>query len=139
VVLVLNTLSAIVSFAKKLEEDSARLYEELADKHSDGMLISFANENRDNKTIVERAYYGVISDQVESSFFEELDGDEYRIDGEKVLDLRGILEVEETIQRFYLDAASRLVSFLPDVSNAFKRIVKRREKRLEKLEMMENG
>lgn len=135
----LNTLSAIVSFAKKLEEDSARLYEELADKHSDGMLISFANENRDNKTIVERAYYGVISDQVESSFFEELDGDEYRIDGEKVLDLRGILEVEETIQRFYLDAASRLVSFLPDVSNAFKRIVKRREKRLEKLEMMANG
>jgi len=139
VVLVLNTASAIISFTKKLEEDSAKLYKELAEKKGREIFLSFAKENRDNETIVERAYYGVISDQVESSFFEELDSDEYEIDTEKVSDLRRIMEIEETIQRFYLDAANRLRSFLPDVSNAFKRIVKRRKKRQEKLEMMANG
>ena len=138
-VLVLNTASAIISFTKKLEEDSAKLYKELAEKKGREIFLSFAKENRDNETIVERAYYGVISDQVESSFFEELDSDEYEIDTEKVSDLRRIMEIEETIQRFYLDAANRLRSFLPDVSNAFKRIVKRRKKRQEKLEMMANG
>ncbi len=139
----LNTASAIISFTKKLEEDSAILYEELAslDKERGEMLLSFAKENRDNKTIVERAYYGVISDQVESSFFGELDSEEYGIDAEKIPpDLSGIMEIEETIQRFYLDAAKRLRSFLPDVSNAFKRIVKRRRKRQERLsEVMGNG
>ena len=133
----LNTASAIVSFTKKLEEDSAKLYRELAEKEKEKekekerreMFLSFAKENRDNETIVERAYYGVISDQVESSFFEALDTEEYGIDTKRSRDLGGIVEIEETIQRFYLDAAERLRSFLPDVSNAFNRISKRRRKR----------
>ena len=143
-VLVLNTASAIISFTKKLEECSARIYEDLAENTDDtkkrDFFLSLASESRKNSAIVEEAYYGVISDQVESSFFEPLNSEEYEIDVKESRDLEGIIEIEDRIQGFYIDAANLLRPFLPDVSNAFKRVTKRRKKRWERLsEAMSDG
>ena len=75
----LNTTSQVISLARKLEEDSAGFYHDLAqrhDKHGETFL-AFAKENRKNVVQIERAYYGVITDALE--------GDRDRRKGERIL------------------------------------------------------
>ncbi|MHC1564672.1 MAG: hypothetical protein ACXQTF_05040, partial [Candidatus Hecatellaceae archaeon] len=69
-VLMLNTASAVVSFVINVEEETAKFYENLAQKYLEGKdaFLSFSKENRKNKVLVERAYYGVITDALEACF-----------------------------------------------------------------------
>ena len=69
------TASAVIDFAVKLEEDSAGYYRRLAEKYDENseIFMLFSKENGKNKTAVQRAYYGVISDALEGCFaFNEL-------------------------------------------------------------------
>jgi rubrerythrin len=141
----LNTASEIIKFAVKLEEDSAKFYEELARRYAEGeeLFRAFAKENRKNKISVERAYYEVVSDALETGFsFEGLDADEYSIEtgpteGRGYAELLRIaLGMEERIRRFYLTAAERSRSLMADVPRVFARVAKRREERKRKLKAL---
>ena len=136
-----NTASEVISFAKKLEEDSAQLYKDLSDryKRDEDVFLSFVEENRKNVVEIERAYYGVISDAIEGCFAFNLDPDKYTLKvqlGESANysdALRAFISMEETIIKFYNDAAEQSRSLLADVPRVFARIARKRESRNAKL------
>jgi len=132
------TASEVISFAVKLEEDSGNFYEELARRWANDRETwnSFSAQNRKNKTAIQRAYYGVISDALEGCFaFAELDTDNYPINTELPLklgytdSLRRALEMENMIIAFYLDAARASRSLLADVPIVFERTARKRNER----------
>ena len=134
----LKTASEVINFAKEVEEKSAEFYEGLAKMYSQygDVFLSFVKENNKNKLWIQRVYQEVVSDALETGFsFEGLDTDNYLIEVNLSKDkdlsevLKKTLEMEEKIQKFYIDAAEKSKSLLADVPRVFERIVKRREKR----------
>jgi hypothetical protein len=76
----LNTSSPAISFAKKLEDDAIKLYEDCIQLYPEReeIFLSFIRENEKNKTSIDRAYYGVISDALEGCFsFEGIDTEDF--------------------------------------------------------------
>lgn len=137
----LNTASATISFAKKLEEDSAKFYEDLSQRYTkDGdVFLSFVKENRKNVVQIERTYYGVITDAIEGCFAFNLNPDEYTFKTELAENtsysdaLDRAVEMEERIIKFYSDAAEQSKSLMADVPRAFRMIAKKRDSRRPKL------
>jgi len=133
----INTASATISFAKKLEEDSAKFYEDLSQRYAKDVdvLLSFAKENRKNIVQVERAYYGVITDAIEGCFAFNIDPDEYTFktelaEGASYSDaLAKAVGMEEKIIKFYSDAAEQSKSLMADVPRAFILVAKKRDNR----------
>jgi len=139
------TASAAISYVGKVEENSAKLYENLAQKHAEDKetFLSLAKENRRNKKSIEYAYYGVISDKLEACYcFDNLDTDNYSIKTELPEGinypnaLKKLVDMEEKIQKFFLDAANQSKSLVPDVSWIFERVSKKRGKRVAKLKLL---
>ncbi len=66
----LHTTSEVISFTKKLENESAKFYEDVCHKYAqdEGIFLSFAKENGKNVLQIERTYYGVITDAIEGCF-----------------------------------------------------------------------
>ncbi len=133
----LNTASEIISLTKKLEEDSAKFYEDLSQgfaKDKD-ILLSFAKENRKNIVQVERAYYGVITDAFEGCFSFKINPDNYALNTEVAKGssyskaLEKAIEIEEKMINFYLTAAEQSKSLMADVPIAFAKIAKKRDAR----------
>lgn len=142
------TASEVISFAVKLEEDSGNFYEELAQRWANEREIwnSFSAQNRKNKTAIQRAYYGVISDALEGCFaFADLDTDNYPINTELPLELgyadslRRAIEMENIITAFYLDAARASKSLLADVPIVFERTARKRNERQLKFKELLNA
>lgn len=138
----LNTASEIINFAVKLEDNSAKFYESLAQRYGEGreIFLLFAQENEKNKTLVKRTYYEVISDALEAGFsFRGLNTDDYLLETGLIEDkgyfdiLRMAIEIEERIQKFYLVTAERSKSLMADIPRAFERIAKKRNERKLKL------
>lgn len=137
----INTASAAISFAKKLEEDCVKFYEDLSQKHPKGrdVFLCFAKENRKNIVQIERAYYGVITDAIEGCFAFKIRPDEYTLKTglvekasySEVLDKA--VEIEEKVIKFYSDAAEQSKSLMADVPRAFTLIARKREGRESKL------
>jgi len=143
----LNTVSAVISFAKKLEEDSAKFYEDLAKRYTEGReaFLSFVKENRGNVVYVERTYYGVITDALEGCFSFSISPDSYKFTTELAEDisysdaLGKAIEIEDKIRKFYLDAAEQSRSLMADVPRAFERVAKKRKNRRTKLKSLITG
>lgn len=139
----LNTASEVVSFARKLEEESAQFYEQLAkqDKEAEEIWLSFAIENKRNIAQIERAYYGVISDAIEGCFAFNINADEYRVNIELPKNpsdaFKRAIELEQRLTRFYQTAAEQSKSLMADVPRAFQAIAQKRENRLSALAMKE--
>jgi hypothetical protein len=142
--MILHTASEGITFAKKLEDDSAKFYEELArlyTKGADGFL-TFAKENKKNITQVERAYYGVITDAIEGCFAFNIDQDEYTLDTTipEGADYASLIDrsikLEEKIIKFYTDAAEQSRSLMAYVPRAFSLIARKRAERISKLKDM---
>lgn len=138
----LNTASAAISFSQKLEDDSATFYESLVGKHPEGneAFTSFIRDNGKNKALVQRAYYGVISDALEGCFaFEDIDTDDFVIQtglDEDVSYTRALemaIGMEERIGTFYTAAAEASASLMADVPRAFQKIAKKRDERIDRL------
>jgi len=140
----LNTASEVISFAKRLEESGAKLYEDLAERYTKDSetLLSFSRENNKNVVQIERVYYGVITDALEGGFAFKINPDEYmletRLDEKaKYSDaLNQAVEMEEKIIRFYSDAAEQSQSLLADVPRAFKMVARKRDDRKLKLVLL---
>ena len=133
----LNTASAVISFAKELEENSIKYYEKLIQKFpkDSETFLSFIKENKKNIVLVKRVYYEVITDAIEGCFsFEGLDTDNYIFNQKVSADasysnvLESAIKMEEKIQKFYLGSAEMSKSLLADIPRLFERIAKKKEK-----------
>jgi len=141
----LQTASQVINFAVELEDKSAKLYEDLAEKFKQykEVFLSFVKENKKNKLLVQRVYNEVVSDALETGFsFEDLGVDDYLIEINLAEDvslpdvLKKALDIEAKIERFYLNAAKKSKSFLADVPRVFEKIGKKRDERKEKLKSL---
>jgi hypothetical protein len=145
--MILHTASEGVSFARRLENDSAAFYEEMGKQYTQGAgsFLAFAAENRKNITQVERAYYGVITDALEGCFAFNIEEDDYALKtasttGAAYQDvLRQAVEMEKTISAFYVEAAAQSKSLMADVPRAFTLVARKREKRLAELDSLLKG
>jgi len=137
----INTASAAISFAKKLEEDSAKFYEYLSRRYSKGadVFLTFAKENRKNIIQIDRAYYGVITDAIEGCFAFKINPDEYTFKTDLAKNasyydaLHTAAEIEEKMIKFYSDAAEQSKALMADIPRVFTLIARKREGRKSKL------
>ena len=141
--MLLNTASAVISFITKLEEETSKFYERLSQKYSEGKeaFLSFSKENLKNKIMVERTYYGVITDALEAcfSFKEGIDSDAYIIktelsqNADYIKVLKTAIKMEETIQKLYTESATLSKDLMADVPRVFKIMATKRNDRISKL------
>ena len=137
----LHTASEIISLARKLENESAKFYEGLSRRYpkDEDVLLSFVKENGKNVAQIERAYYGVISDALESCFAFSINPDDYAFKTELTEEasysaaLDKAIDLEEKIGEFYTVAAEQSKSLMADVPRAFMMVVKKRGNRVAKL------
>ncbi len=139
--MILHTASEGITLARKLENDSAKFYEDLAQRYTKDAetLLSFARDNKRYVAQIERAYYGVITDAIEGGYAFNMDSDDYALrttipnDADRASLLRQALENEDKVVKFYSDAARQSESLLADVTRAFKMVAERRAARRPKL------
>ena len=141
----LFTTSAAISFAKELEDKSMDFYANLAEQYPElnEIALSFISENKKNKTIIDRAYYSVISDALEGCFsFEGIDTEDFVVGAELAGDsssadaLNRAIGIEEKIMAFYAMAAEKSRSLMADVPRAFEKTAKNRAERIQKLKSL---
>ena len=141
----LQTASSCISFAKGLEEQSAKFYQGLSQRYAEGedIFLSFAMKNKKNGVQIERVYYEVITDAIEGCFAFEIDSGEYEIDtsledkASYADALAKAIEIEEKMKRFYEDAAEQAESLMADVPRVFVRIATKRGERIAGLKTLQ--
>ncbi len=142
--MVINTCSGAMSFAKELENESAKFYQNMSQRFvkDKEVFLSFAKENGENITQIERAYYGVITDAIEGCFAFHINPEEYALKTELPERasyseaLARAIEIEEKIIKFYSDAAEQSKLLMADIPRAFKMVVKKRSNRYSTLKSL---
>jgi rubrerythrin len=137
----LNTSASVISFARQLEADAASFYEKMAEKYPKAadLFLAFSKENSKYTVMIERAYYGVITDAIEGCFAFGVETDKYTFEKEpaKELGYTGALnqaiDMEQKLISFYTDAAEQSKAFMADVPRTFLIVVKKRKNREDKL------
>jgi rubrerythrin len=145
--MIINTCSEAMSFVKELENESAKFYRELSQRFTGNkdQFLSFAKENEEYVTQIERAYYGVITDAFEGCFAFHLNPEDYAFKTElpekasQSEALTQALEIEEKMIKVYSDAAEQSKSLMADIPRAFKWVAKKRGNRLSTLKMLLSG
>ena len=144
----LNTAAAVITFASRLESESAKFYRDGAARYKEAgeTFLSLAQENEKMEKLVKQTYYGVISDALEACFsFEGLNEDEYLIEtdlpkGTGYTDmLKRSIALEEIIQKFYQKAGALSKGLLPDVPRILEKTARKREERKLKLNSLLAG
>jgi rubrerythrin len=139
------TAATIISFAEKVEDNSAAFYEELARRfpQSRDDFLAFARESKKNKVMIVRTYQETITDALEACFsFEGLNLQPYVVKGisgrgnSYIEALQDAVELEGKAGRFYSDAAGHCASFLATIPRVFRRIAEARNKRRLELESL---
>jgi hypothetical protein len=142
--MIIHTCSEGVTLAKKLETDSAAMYESMAKAFSGDAetFLGFAKENKKNIVTVERAYFGVITDAIEGCYAFNLNTDDFGLStsfktgAARTEAIKQAVKVEEKIIRFYTEAAEQSAPLMADVPRTFSIIAKKRNARLTKLNSM---
>ncbi|OGN95455.1 MAG: hypothetical protein A2Z77_07020 [Chloroflexi bacterium RBG_13_51_36] len=137
----LNTSASVMSFAKQLEADSSGFYQEMAQRYPEAAALSlaFARENGKYATMIERAYYGVITDAIEGCFAFTVETDKYVIEKQLAKGLgyadalNQAVNMEQKLISFYTDAAEQSKAFMADVPRTFLIVAKKRKDREDKL------
>ena len=137
-----TTASAIISFAKKLEDNSSKFYEDLAERYAEGgeTFLAFAKESKKSKVLVTRTYQETITDAIEACFsfrglnLRECLAETTLTEGMSYSDaLKMAIELEEKASKFYLDAAEQSKSLLATIPRAFRKVAEGRNNRKLKL------
>jgi rubrerythrin len=138
-----TTCSAIISFAEKLEDNSSKFYEELAEKSAENkeIFLAFAKEGRKNKVLVTRTYQETITDALEACFIQinlssYLAETTLKEDMNYLDALKMAIELEEKASKFYFDAAEQSKSLLATIPRAFRKVAERRKNRKPKLKSL---
>jgi rubrerythrin len=145
--MIINTCSGAMSFAKELENESAKFYQDLSQRFAKDkdLFLSFAKENEEYITLIERAYYGVITDALEGCFAFNINLEDYALKTELREKasyseaLARAMEIEEKIIKFYSDAAEQSKSLMADVPRAFMLVAKKRGRRQSTLQSLIGG
>lgn len=140
----IHTASEGISFARKLESDSSKIYEDIIRQYgkNEDIFQSIIKENKKNIKQIERAYYGVITDAIEGGYAFNLETDEYSIniqirEGQGYNDMiKQAAANENTIIRFYTDAAEQSKSLMADLPRNFLLVAKKRKKRITEIESL---
>ena len=140
----LNTSASVISFAKQLEADSAGFYEKMAERYPKAaeLFLAISKENSKYTMMIQRAYYGVITDAIEGCFAFSVETDKYTFERElgKELDytdaLKQAIDIEEKLISFYTDAAEQSEAFMADVPRTFLIVAKKRKAREDKLRIL---
>ena len=140
----LHTASETISFAKELEDISAKFYESISQRYGkdEDVFLIFVKENKKYAEQIQRAYFSVITDAIEGGYAFDLEADEYKLDTElpekasysDALDKA--VEIEEKMIKFYTVAADQSMSLLADVPRNFKIVVKKRKNRVPTLKSL---
>jgi len=133
----LQTTAEVISFARKLEDESAGFYENLLQQHTkdEDVFRSFIRDSGKYVVQFQRAYYSVISDAIEGCFAFAINPEEYSFNtglpehATYAEALGQALAVEEKMIKFYTDAAEQSKSLMADVPRAFALIAKKRKGR----------
>jgi len=130
-----------MTLARKLENESAKFYEDLAQRYARyaDTFLSFAKENKRNIVDLNRTYNWVITDAIEGCYCLDIDPDDYT--SETGLDeevsfsdvLNKAVEMEERIIKFYSEAAAQSKPLMADIPRAFSLVAKKRSARLAQL------
>ncbi|HXX37992.1 MAG TPA: hypothetical protein VEP50_07545 [bacterium] len=137
----LRTASQVITFVKKVESDSAELYDKLAEMYKDdgNTFRAFSAENRRNAVDIERAYYSVITDAIEGGYAFDLETDRYAfaiaLTGQEPMAVAvgKAIGAEQKILQFYADAVGQSKSLMADIPRAFEVAARRRRERQQKL------
>jgi hypothetical protein len=144
----ISTCSGAISLTKELENESAKVYQELAQKFEKDkdLFLAFAKENGKFYSQVERAYYGVITDALEGCFAFNLNSEDYQFKKTLPKDISlsnavaEALKMEEAMLRFCQTAAEQSKHLMADVPRAFTLVAKKRNERIFKLkELLEKA
>ena len=143
--MLINTASAAISLARELEQDGAKFYEGLSQRYpqSRDTFLAMARDNRKNVAQVQAAYYGVISDAIEGCFAFNINTEEFRLKTRLaeattyVEDLGNALEIEDTMIKFYSEAAEQSRSLLADIPRTFDLIARKRSERTATLKSLQ--
>ncbi len=139
------TASAIISFVEKLEDNTAKFYEELAERYSEEKetFLAFAKDSKRSKVQVIRTYQETISDALEACFsFKGLNLSDYRVktslpeemshsDGFKMA-----IELEEEAGKFYSEVAECSKALLATIPRVFRKVAEKRKNRKLKLKSL---
>lgn len=142
----LNTSASVISFARQLEADSAAFYEKMAEKYPKAadLLLAFSRENSKYTVMIQRAYYGVITDAIEGCFAFSVETDRYTFEREPAKGLgytdalNQAVDMEEKIISFYTDAAEQSEALMADVPRTFLIVAKKRNGRKDRLRALLN-
>jgi hypothetical protein len=142
--MIIHTASEGITLSRKLENESAGFYEDMAKKFAKDAetLRSFAQENKKNISQIDRAYYGVITDAIEGGYAFNLDPDKYILktaipDKAGYADtLKQALTIEDKITAFYTEAAQQSGALMADVPRTFLLVAKKRAARIAKLKQL---
>jgi hypothetical protein len=139
------TASAIISFSTNLEARSAGFYRELGKRfpQHERTFAGWAAECEKSSMQVTRTYQETITDALEAGFsFSGLRLAAYEVD----LDMPPGIDLDQAVEKvvaleeqaiaFYQDVAERSASLLATIPRAFRRAVRTRRRRLEKLEAL---
>jgi hypothetical protein len=137
----LNTSASVISFSKQLEADSAAFYQKMAEKYAKGaeLFLAFSRENSKYTVMIQRAYYGVITDAIEGCFAFSVETDKYTFEREPAKELGytdaldQAIDMEQKLVSFYTDAAEQSEAFMADVPRTFLIVAKKRKDRKDKL------
>ncbi len=143
----LNTSASVISFAKQLEADSAAFYEKMAQRYPKAkeILLTFSKENSNYATMIQRAYYGVITDAIEGCFAFGVETDKYTFEKEPAKEpgyadaLNQAIDMEQKLISFYTDAAEQSKALMADVPRTFLIVAKKRKNREDKLRTLLKG
>lgn len=134
----LNTMSAVMTFVSRMENDSSTFYGEHAERFPE-LKVQFQAWTKENKRFekqVKQTYFGIITDTLESNFaFEGLDTDDYELelnlpDDADLSQVKGkASEIEAAIMAFYQKAAELSDTLMADIPRLFKKIAKKRQER----------
>ncbi len=139
------TAAAIISFCERLQDDSARFYEELARRFPEHRRAfeGYAQRCERDKTQIQRTYQETVTDALETGYsFEGLNLQEHVVDLSLApdADLNAAIDVAVALEKkaiaFYEDVARRSQSLLATIPRAFERVAQRRSERLKELEAM---
>lgn len=144
----ISTCSGAISLARELESDSAKVYQELAQKFEKDkdLFLTFAKENGKYYSQIERAYYGVITDAIEGCFAFHLNPEDYQFKKtfSKDIGLKDAIaetiKMEEIMLKFCQTAAEQSKHLMADVPRAFSLVAKKRNERIPRLkELLEKA
>jgi hypothetical protein len=142
--MIIHTTAEGISLAKKLEDEAAGFYEDLASKYPRGadILLSLARDCRKYVNQIEMAYYSVISDALEGCFALNLETDNYSLDTKLAAEsafpdvVKKVMGIEGTLVNFYMDAAEQCQAVMADVPRVMTQIAQKRKKRKPELEAL---